>query len=64
MQHVHCIPLAGILNITVSMSFMGKLTQDGQKAAFYSVLAASCIKDSSMSGFVPTIISMMGSIFT
>lgn len=64
MQHVHCMPLAGILNITVIMSFIGTLTQDGQKAAFYSVQAASCIQDSNMSGFIPTIISIMGPIFT
>lgn len=64
MQHVHCVPLAGLLNITIIMSYMGTLTQNGQKAAFYSVQAASCIKDGNISGFVPMITSMIGSIFT
>ena len=31
-MHVHCVPLAGILNITIMMLFMSMPTQDGQNA--------------------------------
>lgn len=61
-MHVHCVPLAGILDITVTMLFMGTLTQDGQNAGI-PLCMSSWIKDK-MPGFILRIISMMGSIFT
>lgn len=61
-MHVHCAPSAGILDITVVMLFMGRLTQDGQNAAV-PLCMSGWIKDK-MAGFLFRIISTMGSIFS